>query len=109
MKSGEIFIADAQIQSFTYQDGGLAVLVRADGGLFKVVFHRVLGMKALSPEGQDLSHLAESKEGAYLFAICEAAEELADGFREFSFVSAWTDEPLLTVVAVDVQVSRVVS
>ncbi|WP_175023541.1 MULTISPECIES: hypothetical protein [Burkholderia] len=109
MKSSELFVADAQIQSFTYQDGCLTVRVRADGELFKVVFDRVLGMKALSPEGQDLSHLAESKEGVYLFAICEAAEELADGFREFGFISAWTDESLLTVIAVDVQVSRELS
>ncbi|WP_174935049.1 hypothetical protein [Burkholderia lata] len=106
MKSGEIFVADTQIQSFSYQDGRLTVFIRADGGMLEVNFHKVLGMKAVSPEGQDLSHLAESKEGAYLLAICEAAEELADGFTEFSFVSAWTDEPLLTVVAVDVQVSR---
>ncbi|MCA8298432.1 hypothetical protein LGN19_32045 [Burkholderia sp. AU30198] len=106
MKSGEIFVADTQIQSFSYQDGRLTVLIRADGGMFEVIFHKVLGVKALSPEGQDLSHLAERKEGSYLFALCEAAEELANDFREFSFVSAWTDEPLLTVVAVDVQVSR---
>ncbi|MCL4664557.1 hypothetical protein L0Z14_26975 [Burkholderia multivorans] len=106
MKSSEIFVADAQIGSFSYQGGRLAVLIRADSGIFEVIFHTVLGMKAISPEGQDLSHLAESTGGAYLIDTCEKAEEPADGFREFSFISAWNDEPLLTVIAIDVQVSK---
>lgn len=106
MKSIEIFVADAQIESFSYREGRLAVLIRADSGIFEVIFGTVLGMKAIASEGQDLSHLAESKGGAYLISTCETAEEPADGFREFSFISAWTDEPLLTVIAIDVQVSR---
>lgn len=105
MKSSEVFVADAQIESFSYRGGRLAVLIRADSGIFEVIFHTVIGMKAISPEGQDLSHLAESKGGAYLIATCDTAEEPADGFREFSFISVWTDEPLLTVIAIDVQVS----
>ena len=106
MKSSEIFVADAQIESFSYREGRLAVLIQADSGMFEVIFDTVLGMKAISPEGQDLSHLEESRGGAHLIATCETAEEPADGFREFSFISAWTDEPLLTVIAIDVQVSR---
>ncbi|WP_175815486.1 hypothetical protein [Burkholderia diffusa] len=105
MKSSEIFVADAQIESFLYREGRLAVLIQADSGMFEVIFDTVLGMKAISPEGQDLSHLEESR-GAYLIATCETAEEPADGFREFSFISAWNDKPLLTVIAIDVQVSR---
>ncbi|WP_250527508.1 hypothetical protein [Caballeronia sp. GAWG2-1] len=107
MKSSEILVADAQIESFAYEDGRLMVLIRTDGGAFEVVFHTVLGMKTVSPERQDLSHLAESTESMYLSETCEAAEEPATGFKEFSFISAWTDEPILTVVAIDVQVSRI--
>ncbi|WP_175997791.1 hypothetical protein [Burkholderia stabilis] len=106
MKSSEIFVADAQIESFSYRGGRLAVLIRADSGIFEVIFNTVLGMKSISPEGQDLSHLAESKAGAYLIDTCESVEEPVDGFREFSFISAWADEPLLTVIAIDVQVSK---
>ncbi|RQH01652.1 hypothetical protein [Paraburkholderia dinghuensis] len=107
MKSSAILVADAQIESYSYKGGRLTVLIRSDGGAFEVVFHTVLGMKAVSPEGQDLSHLVESTEKSpYLVAICDAAEEPIDGFKEFSFISAWTDEPLLTVVAIDVQVPK---
>ncbi|WP_157660511.1 hypothetical protein [Burkholderia ubonensis] len=106
MKNSEISVADAQIESFSYRGGRLAVVIRADSGTFEVIFDTVLGMKVISPEGQDLSHLAEGKGGDYLIATCEAAEEPVDGFREFSFISAWTDEPLLTVVAIDVTASR---
>lgn len=107
MKSSEILVADAQIESFSYGGGRLRVLIRADGGALEVIFHTVLGMKAVSPEGQDLSHLAESTESMYLSETCEAAEEPANGFKEFSFISAWTDEPILTVVAIDVQVLKI--
>ena len=63
-------------------------------------------MKAFSPEGQDLSHLAENSASSFLSEVCTAVEEPVGGFREFSFVSAWTDEPLLTVIADDVQVRK---
>ncbi|WP_143036638.1 hypothetical protein [Paraburkholderia steynii] len=106
MKSSEVLVADGQIETFSYRGNCLTVLIRTDGGAFEVIFHTVLGMKATSPEGQDLSHLAESAESPYLVETCRAAEEPADGFKEFSFISAWNDEPLLTVVAIDVQVSK---
>ncbi|WP_144030225.1 hypothetical protein [Burkholderia sp. AU6039] len=106
MKSSGLCVADARIKSFSYRDARLSVLVQANDRVFEVIFHAVLGMKAISPEGQDLSHLAESKGGGYLVATCEAAEEPVDGYREFGFISAWTDEPLLTIIANDVQVSR---
>ncbi|WP_316667464.1 hypothetical protein [Ralstonia psammae] len=67
MKSIEIFVADAQIESFSYREGRLAVLIRADSGIFEIIFGTVLGMKAIASEGQDLSHLAESKGGLTLF------------------------------------------
>lgn len=63
MKNSEISVADAQIESFSYRGGRLAVVIRADSGTFEVIFDTVLGMKVISPEGQDLSHLAESKGG----------------------------------------------
>ncbi|MBN3825783.1 hypothetical protein G3O00_19440 [Burkholderia sp. Ac-20384] len=106
MKSSDICIADAQIKSFSYRDGRLSVLIQAEDRVFEIIFHAVLGMKVISPEGQDLSHLAESKGGGYLVATCEAAEEPVDGYREFGFISAWTDESLLTVIANDVKISK---
>jgi hypothetical protein len=51
-----------------------------------------------------------SKDGSYL--ICstfKTTEKSGDGFREFSFISAWTAEPLLTGIAIDVQVSGAVN
>lgn len=105
MKGSEIRIADAQIESFSYTGGRLTVTVRTDGGAFDIGFVNVIGMKTISPEAQDLSHLAECSESSYLSETCKAAEELSGGFREYAFISAWTDEPLLTVVAIDVEVA----
>ena len=105
MKSNEIHIADAQIESFSYSGGRLKVAVQTDGSRFEIVFVNVLGMKAVSPEGQDLSHLAEHTESSYLSKTCEAAEEPSNGYKEYVVISAWTDQPLLTVVALDVQLS----
>ena len=106
MKGSEILVADGQIEAFSYQGNSLAVSVKTDHGAFDVIFHRVLGMKAFSPEEQDLSHLAESSASSFLSEVCIAVEEPVGGFREFSFISAWTDEPLLTVIADDVQVHK---
>ncbi|WP_321845469.1 hypothetical protein [Paraburkholderia bannensis] len=107
MKSSEIFVADAQIKSFFYDGGRLTVVMQTDGRIFEIIFLTVLGMKVVSPEGQDLSHLAEIEKSPYLFDTCKAVEEPESGFKEYSFISAWTDEPLLTVIAIDVQIPKI--
>lgn len=106
MKSSDILVADAQIKSFSYGGSRLTVVIQTDGGAFEVIFNTVIGMKVISPEGQDLSHLAESEKSPYLFDTCKAAEEPENEFKEYSFISSWTDEPLLTVVAIDVQIPK---
>lgn len=103
MKIREIIVADGQIEAFSYRGNFLTVSVKTDEGSIDVIFHDVLGMKALSPDGQDLSHLAENCASSFLYEVCVAAEEPVDGFKEFSFISAWTNEPLIIVVANDVQ------
>lgn len=107
MNSSEILVADGQIEQFSYQGSRLIVLVRTDAGAFEITFHTVLGVTALSPENVDLSHLAESMESQFLFDVCEAAEEPADGFKEFSFISAWDEKPILKVIAIDVSAPRI--
>jgi hypothetical protein len=109
MKSSEICLADAQIEAINYGLGVATVLVKALGGAFEITFHTVLAVKAVSPIGEDLSHLAEKTESPFLTQACEEADEPASGFKEYSFVSAWSERPLLTVIAIDVTVLRTTS
>lgn len=60
MNGSEVLVADAKIESFAYGGGRVTVLIRTVEGAFEVIFQTVLGVKAISPEGQDLSHLAKS-------------------------------------------------
>jgi hypothetical protein len=103
-KSSEILVPDVPIESTVYTRDGVSV-VGGLGEAFEVTFHTVLGMKAVSPHGEDLSHIAESADSPFLPETCYAVEEPASRFKKFSFISAWCEEPLLTVMAIDVHVS----
>ncbi|MDR0481280.1 MAG: hypothetical protein LBG66_05280 [Gallionellaceae bacterium] len=100
MKNDALPIADGQIEKFSYHAGGaLTVRLQLDGQPFEIIFRHVLGIKAFSPEGEDLSHLAERNMSPFLVETCGILKEAIGHFKEFSFISAWTDEPLLIVIA----------
>ena len=68
-----------------------------------LVFTHVAGYQWFSPEGRALSHGTVETEDPFLSLACEMADEgLIDGFRVFSFVSAWNDAKVLRVVAKEV-------
>jgi hypothetical protein len=63
-------------------------------------FEVVAGYQWFSPEGKVLSHGTVDVEDPLVDLACRAAEEdSTDGFRVFSFVSAWNDLKILRVVA----------
>lgn len=72
----------------------------------QVVFNQVAGYQWCSPEGRSLSHGQTKSEDQFISFACEMADEdTNEGFRLYSFVSAWNDAEVLRVVAKGFSVS----
>ena len=73
---------------------------------FVLVFKHVAGYQWFSPEGGVLSHGTVDLEDPFLSLACEMADESGiEGFKVFSFVSAWNDAKVLRIVAKGVETS----
>lgn len=96
---------DAEISQVLAADGNLIVIYRDwQEKEQHLVFVNVAGYQSFSPEGKALSHATVETEDALLSLACEMAEEASpDGFKVYSFVSAWNDAKILRIVAKDVQ------
>jgi hypothetical protein len=64
-----------------------------------VTFEDVVGVEGLGAIGVDLSHPGESTDDPMIQRACRQANESPDGYHCFSLFSAWTDEPILRIVA----------
>lgn len=63
-------------------------------------FTDVAGYQWFSPEGRALSHVTVGTDDPFLALACAAADEDGtEGFRVYAFVTAWSDEAILKVVA----------
>ena len=67
--------------------------------LFTLVFRDVVGIEALSIEGEDLSHGTADSTDPFIERACRVARDDTEGFLCFAFWSAWADEPLMRIVA----------
>lgn len=66
-------------------------------------FINVAGYQWFSPEGKSLSHGAVASDDPFIRQACLAADEDGPaGFFAFSFISAWSESPVLKIVAKDV-------
>ncbi|MGO4501420.1 MULTISPECIES: hypothetical protein [unclassified Dyella] len=69
----------------------------------ELVFRQVAGYQWFSPEGKALSHGTIEIEDPFLSLACDMADEdSVEGFKVFSFVSAWNDAKMLRIVAKEV-------
>ena len=64
-----------------------------------LVFDDVAGMESLSFINAALSHGEDLKDDEFLQRCCAAGEEQANEFHCFQFFSAWSESPILRIVA----------
>jgi hypothetical protein len=64
-----------------------------------LVFNDAIGLEAYGIANASLSHGAESTDDPLLGRSCVVCEEDPKDFRCFTFFSAWTDTPILKIVA----------
>ena len=64
-----------------------------------VTFNDVIAFEVTGAIDADLSHAQDSLEDPWILKACSHANESPGGYHCFSLISAWTDEPLLRIVA----------
>lgn len=97
-------LADAEIESIAVDGDNLRVTYLDWQEQRKgLLFRSVLGYQSFWPEGQALSHGTMEAADPLLDLACRISEEPSSaGYRVFSFVSSWSEEKILRIVAADV-------
>ena len=108
---GAVSVADLGIAGVRVSSDEVTVILDLDGDhRLTVDFQRVWAWCGFSPFGETLSHIDVGTDGALLALVRGTAswveEDPPEPVREARFVSAWTDEPVLIVVAADVRVAE---
>lgn len=97
----ELNLSDAEILSIVDGDGVLRVTYKDwQENIHELLFYGVISYRCFSPEGRALSHGAVMGRDAFIDESCRLSEEEPDiEFSMFSFISAWTDKEVCTIVA----------
>lgn len=96
----DLKLADGRITKVSIDGSSARVMIQdwREESLI-LVFHDLVGFEGQAPIHDDLSHGTETKDDPFLEKSCLACEEDPREFRSFLIFSAWTDAPLLKVVA----------
>jgi hypothetical protein len=96
----EYRLDDATITKLTVENADLRLFVRNwRDELDVLVFDDVIGVESLSFINSCLSHGNESTDDEFLNRCCSIGNEAPSEFRCFQFYSAWSDTPILRIVA----------
>ncbi|WP_312315914.1 hypothetical protein [Stenotrophomonas sp.] len=100
----ECSLADAEIILVSAYGGNVHVEYRDwQERVCLLKFTDVVGYQSFSPEGRALSHGVVEQDEAFIAHACLMADdESPEGFKVFSFVEAWRDARVLSLVAKDV-------
>lgn len=100
-------VGDGRITGIVIR-GDEALVHLQDGQERAVVlnFAGVVGFEAIGAIGTDLSHAGELPDDPMIPRACHAAGEPADGLHCFTMFSAWSDEPILKIIAGSFAINR---
>jgi hypothetical protein len=96
----DLRISDGEVTEVVIRGGGVVVRLQDwQGHLIAVTFDDVIAFEGIAAIGVDLSHVLESADDPLIQTACRQEGESPEGYFCFSLISAWTDEPLLKIVA----------
>jgi hypothetical protein len=97
----EYRLDDATITMLTMHDADVRLTVRDwKDEIHILVFEDVLGVETMGFLNSDLSHGEELSDDGFLNRCCQIHhEETSSDFHCFAFYSAWSDTPILKIVA----------
>nr|WP_279158770.1 hypothetical protein [Pseudomonas corrugata] len=100
----KIGFSDAEITAIAMMGDELHVTyVDWQDRIYRLRFGTVAGYQAFCPERRELSHGTLDLEDPLIDVACKMAEESStQGFKVYSFVSAWAEASILRVVAQEV-------
>ena len=100
MTVDELNLADGRITAINGHSGEVRVCcLDWQEKTIILSFNEVIGLTAYSPENVDLSHLSASTEHPAISAALAVAEEDPTNQHCYEFVSAWSGQSVLTIVA----------
>jgi hypothetical protein len=96
----ELRVGDGRVTEIVIRRGGVLVHLQDwQERAVAVTFEDVVGFEGLAAIDVDLSHAGESTDDPMIQRACRQANESQEGYRCFCLFSAWTDEPILRIVA----------
>jgi hypothetical protein len=96
----EYRLDDATITKLTVEDAVARMMVRNwQDETHVLVFEDVVGIESMSFINASLSHGEDLANDDFLARCCAVGEEQPTEFRCFGFYSAWSDMPILKIVA----------
>jgi hypothetical protein len=96
----DLKISDGRVTEVVIRAEGVLVRLRDwQGHLVVVTFDDVIAFEGTGAIDADLSHAQDSTEDPLIQQASSQANESPEGYRCFSLISAWTEEPLLKIVA----------
>jgi hypothetical protein len=96
----ELRVSDGRVTAIVIRRGEVLVHLQDwQERALAVTFEDVVGFEGLAAIDVDLSHAGESTHDPTIQRACREANESPEGYRCFCLFSAWTDEPILRIVA----------
>jgi hypothetical protein len=96
----DLKVSDSQITEILLVGDEVRLTLRDRQGRRKVIkFEGVVGVEAIGATGVDLSHAGESSDDPCIRKACEHAGVPLKGHRSFTLTWAWTNEPVLRIIA----------
>ena len=106
MMVSELNVSDGQITKFAVQsDVATIVLKDWQGKAHTLTFRDVVGVESYSPENVDLCHIKVSTESENVRKVCSIVEADESEVTEYSFISAWSDLPILSIFSKGVEIA----
>ncbi|KAF7781314.1 hypothetical protein PRUB_b0491 [Pseudoalteromonas rubra] len=103
----DLNVSDGQItELYVYSSLVKVVLEDWKGEKYSLAFKGVVGVECYSPEGVELCQISVLTESEKISKVCAIAEAEENEFKEYSFISAWTDLPVLSVFSGHVEINR---
>ncbi|EJE4149819.1 TPA: hypothetical protein KDY52_004464 [Vibrio parahaemolyticus] len=101
----ELNVSDGQVTEFSVQSDVVTVVLKDwQDEVHTLIFKGVVGVESYSPEGVDLCHIKVLTESEKVRKVCSIVEADEHEFIEYSFISAWSDLPVLSVFSENVEI-----
>ncbi len=106
MKISELNVSDGWVTELSIQSGVVTVVLKDwQDDSHTITFKGVVGIESYSPEGVDLCHIKVLSESKKIQKLCSIIEANEHEFKEYSFISAWNDLPVLTIFSDNVEIN----